>query len=323
MNARSHDDLTLTVDTATFTAFGARAEIFVLDPADLPTVVEHVRAAFDQIDATFSRFRPDSELARLEQLPGLRQPASPLFLELTELAARAHRSTAGWFDPTIRAVLEAAGYDRSIERIEADGPGPAHAAVAGWSCIEFNRRLGWLTLPRGVGLDFGGIGKGFAVDYALRGLPAGLGGVLLSAGGDLAVRGPAPRGGWLCDIAATPDAPVETTVALTTGALATSGLGRRQWTRDGRRYHHLIDPHTGQPGTSPWRTVTVAARDCVAAEVAAKVAWLRGNAGPAWLEGIGLAGRLVGLDGHVVHAGQWPGEAPDSLTNADTTRGAA
>jgi len=321
MNTRTHDDLTLTADTATFTAFGARAELLVLDPAELPTVVDHVRAAFDRIDLTFSRFRPDSELARLEQLPGLRQPASPLFLELTELAGRAHGSTDGWFDPTIRAALEGAGYDRSIERIEADGPGPAHhATVAGWARVAFNRQLGWIILPRGVGLDFGGIGKGFAVDYALRGLPTGLGGMLLSAGGDLAVRGPAPLGGWLCDVAATPDAPVETTVALATGALATSGLGRRQWTRDGRRYHHLIDPHTGVPGVSPWRTVTVAARDCVAAEVAAKVAWLRGDDGPAWLDSIGLSGRLVGVDGRVVRAGGWPAETSDSDVAANAAR---
>ncbi len=325
MHARSPDALTPTADTATFTALGTRIEILVLDPADLPTVLAGVRAAFDRIDATFSRFRPDSELARLERLPGLRQPASPLFLELTELAARAHRSTEGWFDPTIRDALEGAGYDRSIERIEADGPGPARATapVAGWAHVAFNRRLGWITLPRGIGLDFGGIGKGFAVDYALRGLPAGIGGVLLSAGGDLAVRGPAPRGGWLCDIAATPDAPPETTVALTAGALATSGLGRRRWTRDGRRYHHLIDPHTGQPGESPWRTVTVAARDCVAAEVAAKVAWLRGDDGPAWLASIGLAARLVGVEGQVVRAGHWPGAVANDPADATTTRGAA
>jgi len=325
MNARARTDLALTADTATFTAFGARAAILVLDPAALPVVVDHVRAAFARIDLTFSRFRPDSELARLERLPGLRQPASPLFLELTELAARAHYSTDGWFDPTIRDALEAAGYDRSIEQIEADGPGPARAVapVAGWSCVAFDRRLGWIIVPRGVGLDFGGIGKGFAVDYALRGLPAGLGGVLLSAGGDLATCGPAPLGGWLCDIAATPDAPIETTVALAAGALATSGLGRRQWTRAGRRYHHLIDPHTGQPGVSPWRTVTVAARDCVAAEVAAKVAWLRGDAGPAWLASLGLAARFIGVAGRVVHAGGWPEAQEKNDVAADTARGAA
>jgi thiamine biosynthesis lipoprotein len=62
-------------------------------------------------------------------------------------------------------------------------------------------------------------------------------------------------------------------VALGAGALATSGLGRRRWWRGGREWHHLIDPQTGQPGASPWRTVTVAARDCAVAEVAAKVGW--------------------------------------------------
>ncbi|MGN6756805.1 MAG: FAD:protein FMN transferase, partial [Thermomicrobiales bacterium] len=272
---------TAAIDTAApvvarFAALGSWVEVQATEPARLATLVAHCRACFDLIDRTFSRFRPDSELACLEQLPGLRQPASPLFLELLDLALRAAAATEGWFDPTIRDALEAAGYDRSIEQIEAAGPGPDRAAppAGRWRTIAYDRDRRWVTIPRGARLDFGGIGKGFAVDYALRTLPAGPGGVLLPAGGDLAIAGPAPRDGWLCDIAATASEPAEATVTLFTGALATSGLGRRQWRRGGRRFHHLIDPHTGQPGASPWRYVTVAARDCAAAEVAAKVAWL-------------------------------------------------
>ena len=104
-------------------------------------------------------------------------------------------------------------------------------------------------------------------------------------------------------------------MTLAAGALATSGLGRRQWRRDGQRLHHLIDPHTGQPGASPWRYATVAARDCAAAEVAAKVAWLRGAAGPAWLAGLGLPGRFVGIDGRVEVIGAWP-QAPGLTSGA-------
>ena len=301
----------LTPTAACFRALGSRVDVLVTEPAHLARVVAHVRARLETIERTFSRFRPDSELARLERLPGLRQPASPLFLELLDRAVLAAASTGGWFDPTVRDALEAAGYDRSIERLEAEGPGPARSATpAGrWRRIAYDRDRGWVALPAGVRLDFGGIGKGFAVDYALRTLPAGCGGVLLGAGGDLAAHGPAPAGGWLCDIAATPDAPAETTVALGAGALATSGLGRRQWARDGERLHHLIDPRTGRPGTSPWRSVTVAARSCLVAEVAAKVAWLRGADGPGWLAGLGLPGRLVGLDGGVALVGNWPAPA--------------
>ncbi|HET8626224.1 MAG TPA: FAD:protein FMN transferase [Thermomicrobiales bacterium] len=293
---------------ARFRALGSQIEVLATEPAELALVVGHVRACLAEIDRTFSRFRADSELARLEGLPGLRQPASPLFLELLDLALRVAAATDGWFDPTVRDALEAAGYDRSIERLEAEGPGPARlAAPAGrWRAVAYDRDRGWVAIPAGVRLDFGGIGKGFAVDYALRTLPAGRGGVLLNAGGDLAVRGRAPAGGWLCAVAAGPGDPAAATVALHAGALATSGLGRRQWSRDGRRLHHLIDPRSGRPGTSPWRYVTVAARDCLAAEVAAKVAWLRGAAGPDWLAALGLPGRFAGRDGNVVTVGAWP-----------------
>lgn len=81
--------------------------------------------------------------------------------------------------------------------------------------------------------------------------------------------------------------------------------------RDGARLHHLIDPRTGAPSDSPWRSVTVAARDCAAAEVAAKTAWLMGAAGLAWLANLGLAGRFVARDGRVETVGPWPGESAE------------
>lgn len=298
-------------NAASFHALGTEIEVIVTDAEQLPAVVGHVQRRIDAIDRTFSRFRLDSELNRLEQLPNIRQPASPRFLELLELALRAARATDGWFDPTIRDALEAAGYDRSIERIEDEGPGESRPAMpAGhWDRIRFDRERRWVILPEGVRLDFGGIGKGFAVDDALRTLSPHHCGVLVNAGGDLAVRGPAPAGGWLCDISAEAGTRPEATIAIHEGALATSGLGRRQWVRDGARLHHLIDPHTGAPGASPWRSVTVAARECAAAEVAAKVAWLKGDDGPGWLTGLGLAGRFVALDGTTATTGTWPGDA--------------
>ncbi len=300
---------------AQFHALGTTIEVLVTDAAALEPVLEHVRTCVDEVDRTFSRFRPDSELSRLELGGSKPQRASALFLELLELADKATASTEGWFDPTIRDALEAAGYDRSIEDLEAHGPGPARPAhpAGGWHRISYDRRRGLVEFHDGVRLDFGGIGKGFAVDYALRTLPPIEGGVLVNAGGDLSVVGEAPEGGWICDIGTTRDSESEETVILWEGALATSGLGRRQWQRDGKHLHHLIDPGTGRPGKSPWQIVTVGARTCVVAEVAAKVAWLRGADGPAWLERLGLSGRLAGTDGRVVTVGNWPRSAADGV----------
>ncbi len=293
---------------ASFRALGTGIEVLVTEPEDLEEVAEHVFRCVEEIEMTFSRFRPESELRRLEQGGSKPQRVSDLFLELVDLAYKATESTDGWFDPTVRDALEALGYDRSIEQLEAIGPGAErpHRQAGEWYLINYDRRRGLIELRDGVRLDFGGIGKGFAVDYVLRTLPPVKGGVLVNAGGDLAVVGPAPDGGWICDVGTTLDSKVEETVILHEGAIATSGLGRRQWQRDGQQLHHLIDPRTGEPGKSPWRIVSVGARSCVAAEVAAKVAWLRGETGPSWLRLIGLSGRFAGQDGRIVKVGRWP-----------------
>jgi thiamine biosynthesis lipoprotein len=204
--------------------------------------------------------------------------------------------------------MEAAGYDRSIELIELHGPGSARpTGPAGhWRRIQWDSKHRLLALPPGIRLDFGGIGKGFAVDFALRSLVDTGCGVLVSAGGDIGCCGPAPEEGWICEVAASPDSPAETIVALRNGAMATSGLGRRQWLRDGERLHHLIDPHTGRPGTSPWQFVTVVTSSCAVAEVAAKVAWLKGESGPDFIDGLQMTARFSDGAGRVTKIGAWP-----------------
>ncbi len=296
------------INTARFDALGTEIVVSVTDVIYLGMVLEYTHQCIDDIDRTFSRFRSDSELERLHRDGGRTHSASPLFIELLSLALNAARSTGGLFDPTIRDALEAAGYDRSIELIESGGPGGEreYLPAGRWQEIEFDERRGDVRIPDGVRLDFGGIGKGFAVDYTLRGLPPVDCGVLISAGGDLAVAGPAPDGGWICDIESTTQADADETVMLESGAIATSGLGRRTWMRDGNALHHLIDPMSGKPAHSPWTFVTVIAGTCVAADVAAKTAFLKGVAGPDWIESIGIAGRFRALDGSITRTTRWP-----------------
>lgn len=291
-----------------FDALGTEITVAVTDVTQLSTVLEHTHRCIDDIDQTFSRFRPDSELERLHGAGAGAHRVSPLFVELLEQALLASRSTDGLFDPTVRDALEAAGYDRSIEDIEAYGPGPARPpeAAGRWTEIDVDSRRCTVSLPDGVRLDFGGIGKGFAVDYTLRRMIGIDCGVMLSAGGDLAVAGPAPEDGWICGISTTADAPVEDSVLLRRGAIATSGIGRRSWIRDSTQLHHLIDPRLNAPAESPWTFVTVVAATCVAADVAAKVAWLKGSHGPGWIESLGLAARFRDVQGRVTYTTCWP-----------------
>jgi thiamine biosynthesis lipoprotein len=100
--------------------------------------------------------------------------------------------------------------------------------------------------------------------------------------------------------------PAGGTVTLRAGALATSGVTTRSWSRDGAEpAHHLIDPATGVPADVRWACVTVCAATCLTADVAAKAAFLLGDDGPAWLEQQGLQGRFL-AETDIVLAGGWP-----------------
>ena len=98
-------------------------------------------------------------------------------------------------------------------------------------------------------------------------------------------------------------------MAITSGGLATSSTTVRTWSAGGRPVHHIVDPATGAPASSCWRTVSVAAGTCTDANTASTAAIIRGADAPGWLSGLGLPARLVGQDGTVVTTTGWPAES--------------
>jgi thiamine biosynthesis lipoprotein len=138
------------------------------------------------------------------------------------------------------------------------------------------------------------------------------GGVLVSLGGDLAIAGDPPSGGWLVQVADDHAAAVSSgkqNIRVMGGGLATSGTTVRRWTTADAPRHHIVDPATGDSAVEVWRTVSVAAGSCVDANAASTAAIIQGEAAPRWLRDLGLPSRLVALDGDVVHVGRWPAEA--------------
>ena len=250
-------------------------------------LIEHL---FDARDRTFSRFRHDSELSRVNRSSSLVVPISAPFAEMVDIALRAAARTNGIVDPTLGDAVEAAGYDRDFA--ELDSRRPADAGARGRRRAVWTRS-GMLFRPRGLRLDLNGVVKGKTVDDALT-LIAGECG-FVSAGGDLVTRGP-------LDVAL----PGGGAVRVVAGGLATSGTARRRWLRDGVLQHHLIDPRTGRPAESPWLEVTVSAATCLQADIAAKAAFLHGFEGPRYLEEHGLAGRFLRRNGSVVCTARWP-----------------
>jgi FAD:protein FMN transferase len=297
------------------------------DPAVLSQARASVQRELDAIDLACSRFRADSELSRLNALDRRPVRVSCLLLQAVELALRAAELTDGDVDPTVGRALELAGYDRDWRLLRPPStPQPATGEWArphevrarvrrGWQTVRVDSRAASVSLPRGIRLDLGASAKALAADRAARTATADTGGcgVLVSLGGDVATCGDAPPGGWRIrvtdDHRSPPDAPGQT-VSICSGGLATSSTTVRRWHHEGRDKHHIIDPRTGEPARSAWRTVSVAAASCAEANIAATAAIVRGAPAAAWLSGQGLPARLVDHQGQVLAIGDWPEEQP-------------
>ena len=163
---------------------------------------------------------------------------------------------------------------------------------------------------RGARLDLGASAKALAADRAALDAAERTGaGVLVSLGGDIAVAGPAPEGGWQVLVTDDHDAALDATgqvVGISGGGLATSSTTVRRWMREGAPLHHIVDPRTGLPAETPLRTVSVTAGDCVTANAATTAAIILGDKAGAWLQERGLPARLVTVDGCITHLGGWP-----------------
>jgi FAD:protein FMN transferase len=299
-----------------FPALGTTAALLVTDPRALPAAEAVLRAELADVDLTCSRFRQDSELTRVNLTAGIPTTVSARFAEALQAALRAARVTDGAVDPTIGRAVTALGYDRTFASLPPYDvrPLPPAQPAPGWHRIVFDPRTRRLRLPPHTHLDLGATAKALAADRAAHHAAAATGcGVLVSLGGDLAVAGPAPDGGWriaLADDHARPTTDYGPAVAVTGGALATSGIRVRTWRRAGRILHHIVDPATGEPAAPLWHTVTVAAATCVDANTASTAAIVLGDTAVDWLRRTALPARLVALDGRVVRLGDWP---PDSF----------
>lgn len=301
------------VAATTWRALGTRVDLLVVG-GELERARGAVAEVLDAVDATYSRFRPDSELVAVNGTSGTTLVLSPLLATAIATAIRAARLTDGLCDPTVGAALQRIGYDEDFSRIiERSDPIVLRLErIPGWRALRFDERARSLWAPPGVELDLGATGKALAADLAAAAAleAMGEGGALVSLGGDLAVAGDVPDGGWrvlAADDSATPPETEGEVIAVRSGGVATSSTSVRRWQRGRVDLHHLIDPRTGLPAATPWRTVSVAAATCVDANAAATAAAILGEDGPEWVETRGLPARFVRGDGSVVRVAGWPG----------------
>lgn len=305
---------------ARWSALGTSVHVLVTDEATLDAASGAVASLLEDVDATYSRFREDSELSAVNAAAGREVGVSPLLATAIDAALQAAAATDGAVDLTVGRAMRAIGYDADFASLVGRSAAPTVRveSVPGWRGILFDGARRRVRVPRGVELDLGSTGKALAADLAATAAHDAMrgGGVLVNLGGDIAVAGAAPDGGWRiapADDARTDPALGSESLAIRSGAVATSSTTVRRWTRGGVARHHIVDPATGCPAEGPWRTVTVVAADCVAANAAATGAIVKGAAAVPWLSGLGLPARLVAHDGRVVHLGAWRDPLPADL----------
>jgi thiamine biosynthesis lipoprotein len=311
-------------------ALGTTTRVVTSNPEALPALALLAADWLARLDVAASRFRADSEVSRANAAAGRPVRVGPVLRDAVTVALRMAAATGGLVDPTLGDALTSAGYDRTF-RLVQDGHGRLLALTKPrptWRDVVLrpDEDGAWLTVPPGCSLDLGATAKAWLADQVSN-LGARLGGtrevgVLVDLGGDIAAAGPPPPHGWLVGVpaegspAGSPEkrggpavgvpgrAPM---ISIQVGGVATSAQDARSWRTPDGPAHHILDPRTGLPARSPWRSVTVHAASATEANAASTAAVVLGDGAPAWLRALGLAARLVPMDGGpAVHVGPWP-----------------
>jgi thiamine biosynthesis lipoprotein len=292
-------------------AMGTTAELMVVgDHGDL--LIEWATSRLAALEARWSRFIPVSELNRLGRQAGTGPvEVSPETVDVIGRAVSLWYVTRGRFDPTVRRALESRGYDRTFRLIAPTGPGLAEPALPAPGCegIRIDRVRSTVSLPAGVDLDLGGIGKGLAADLVATGLvERGAAGACVSLGGDVRVAGRGADGGaWEIEV----EDPFDESCSLcrrtlVDSAIVTSTTRFRRWTRGDETLHHIIDPATGTAANGGVTAVVASGDAAWWAEGVAKAALVAGvDDGIALLERLAVPAIVVGDDGEHHQTSYW------------------
>lgn len=290
-----------------FKAMGTTISL-LLPEAQIAQGTELIEVLFEEWEQIFSRFRPSSELSHVNRLAGQRAIVSKTFFLVLQTALQAAEASDGIYDPTLLKQLMDLGYDRSFDHLASELPEHASAQTSGgtWRQIQIEPGIQSVLLPQDIQLDFGGIAKGMAVDAAIEELRKhGIAPALVNGGGDLRVDGVPPgTKHWILSV---PGKEEGWTLPFRSGAMATSGMARRQWRQGKVLRHHLLDPRNGLPVDNGLWSVTAVASTCTQAEIAAKVAFILGaKEGKKFLEKHDLTALFIHTNGTWETGGDWP-----------------
>jgi thiamine biosynthesis lipoprotein len=269
----------------TFECFGGLVNVSVLGPASMEPEKAAAAAEARLLDAhrQLSRFLPASELSRLNRDPRTRAPADPLLLRLASAAREAGELTGGLVDATLLSEIEAAGYRDSMQGRPSAGRPAEPEAVApaapcperSWAKLAVDWEAGAVERPPGVEIDSGGIAKGLLADEVAA-LLAGFPAYAIDCCGDAHIGGTAGKRRPIRVEDPCGGEPISS-LEVSEGGVATSGITRRSWEGDGGApAHHLLDPATGKPAFTGVVQATALAPSAFLADVHAKWALLSG-----------------------------------------------
>jgi len=283
----------------------------VLLPDGDEAMIDYVLAKSWHLEALWSRFIATSDISMLALSGGHPVQVATETIQLVEQMIQAELATEGFFDPTLMAALNAAGYSKSKVSDDVSVLPPAGSSGA-LRDVRIDHDTNEITLPAGMSLDPGGIGKGMAADLIARDLiEMGVQGVSISMGGDVALAGiPDDGDNWVVNIGAPSDyAEIIDTVRLRAGGVATSTLAAREWEVNGEHRHHVIDPRTRKPVTvTPTSTLqaSVVAGSAAWAEAFATALTVCSSDDAAKLVNRhGIAAMLVLHNGERIELGTW------------------
>ena len=261
-----------------------------------------VFAEFERLEAQMSTWRPGSDVLRINAAAGDRAvQVAPDVRDVLRLARQISEWTDGTFDVTFGALTDVWKFDHdqdntipSAEAIRARLP------LIDYRQIEIDDRAGTVFLKRkGMKIHLGGIGKGYAVEHAVSILRrAGLRDFMIQAGGDLYVGGHKNGRPWRLGIndPRGPEGRSFASLDVSDSTFSTSGDYARFFMKDGVRYHHILDPATGQPARL-CRSVTIVSDSPVLADAIAKGVFILGPE-----KGMALVERLPKLGAVIVTA---------------------
>jgi thiamine biosynthesis lipoprotein len=272
-----------------FRAMASPWEVHVAGADARETLQLTVRVAAEvrRIERKYSRYRPDGIVHAINHAGGKAVAIDDETSRLLDYAQALWETSDGLFDITTGALRRAWVFDGS-DRVPSEDAIAAVLPLIGWNKIDRDGKT--LRLPAGMEIDFGGIGKEYAVDRALA-LAASHSPrpILVNGGGDLAANAPPANGEpWRVGVTTGFAGAAAPSLQLFRGAVATSGDAHRYLLKNGKRYGHVLDPRSGRPVEAAPRSVTVVAGSCSEAGGHSTIALLHGAGAEAYLTTLGV-----------------------------------